>query len=91
MEDESGLCKFTIEPPFQHTPETRLAWRLYKETVNLSGLDSQNLPSIDRLEAVLMKWNLRMTRDEAASLIDMLSAMHTTIRSGLQAKQQRNG
>jgi hypothetical protein len=91
MEAEDGLCKFTVEPPFQHTPETRLAWRIYKETVNLSGFDALNLPSIDKIEAVLAKWNLRMTRAEAASLIDVISAISSTIRSGLRAKQLNNG
>ena len=91
MENEDGLCKYTYEPPFQHTPQTRLAWRIYKETVNLSGHDSLRLPSIDKLEVVLAKWNLRMTRDEATSFLDCISTISSTIRSSLHAKIQNSG
>lgn len=87
MENADGLCKYTLEPPFEHTPETRLAWRVYNEAVALSGYDALKLPSLDRLEAVLEKWNLKMTRDEAASFINIVIAMHSTIRNGLSTKR----
>lgn len=87
MDNADGLCKFTMEPPFTHTPQTRLAWKIYKEAVALSGSDVQRLPSIEKLEVVLAKWNLRMTRDEAASFLDIITVISSTIRAGLRAKQ----
>jgi len=91
MENADGLCKFTGEFPFEHTQETRLAWRIYKEAVSLSGYDVLGLPSIDKLEVVLAKWNLYMTRDQAASFIDIISVISSIIRNGLRAKQISNG
>lgn len=90
LANADGLCKYTFEPPFQHTPETRLAWRIYKDVVALSGYDSRGLPTVDKMEVALAKWNLKMTRDEATSLIDMLITLNATLRNGLNAKMQQN-
>jgi hypothetical protein len=91
------MCTVANEPPFQFEADERLAWSVYKETISLSAFDVVSIPnaqgtvtlflySIDRLEWVLGKRDLSMTREEATLLIDMITTIYSTIRTLTIAK-----
>lgn len=100
MTNSDGICVVTYEPPFQLLPEERLAWSVYKETISLSGFNVESIPTergsvtlfihkLDKLEWVLKKLNLEMTREAAVHLIDMVTTIASTIRNTTVSKYLR--
>lgn len=89
--DRLDRCPIISKPddprmPSELSPENRLAWELYSEISELSGIDNFGLPKIDQIGFIFEHSNLELTRDEYEILMTKIRIIHGRMREATAAR-----
>ena len=87
---ESGICNPTQEKPFELLNENKLVWNTYLEIMSISMADQNGLPTLEKIDFYLDRFDLGLDKFEMEKLIDKIIYIHSYYRSCLWEKIKPN-
>ena len=69
---ENDICKITGEPIFELLSENKLAWDIYCDITEMSSVDINGVPTVDKIDFYFQYHDLELPQNEYEDLIEKI-------------------